>query len=46
MHLPLTFEVAPEPLMLVRPRGLAPERAAQQAQAEVRPTAETERSLP
>lgn len=30
MQLPLTFEVAPEPLMLVRPRGLAPERAAQQ----------------
>jgi len=31
MPLPLTFEVAPEPLMLVRPPGLAPERAAQAA---------------
>ncbi|WAC72520.1 diacylglycerol kinase family protein [Roseateles sp. SL47] len=32
MQLPLTFELGPEPLMLVRPRGLAPERAAQASQ--------------
>ncbi|SEL45057.1 Diacylglycerol kinase family enzyme [Roseateles sp. YR242] len=31
MNLPLTFEVAPQPLMLIRPAGLAPERAAEQA---------------
>jgi diacylglycerol kinase family enzyme len=28
MSLPLTFSVSPEPLLLIRPRGLAPERQA------------------
>jgi diacylglycerol kinase family enzyme len=45
MQLPLTFEVAPEPLMLVRPRGLAPERAAQQAQQGQAQDAQKEGSL-
>ncbi len=48
MQLPLTFEVAPEPLMLVRPRGLAPERAAQQqgAQEESQQGLDAPRGLP
>ena len=33
MPLPLRFEVAPHPLMLIRPRGLAPERRAMEARS-------------
>jgi diacylglycerol kinase family enzyme len=38
MPLPLRFEVAPHPLLLIRPRGLAPER--REAQAAASPSAE------